>query len=166
MHQFPTCQWSYSRELWNLHLLFLQRDWLIHTWNCKGPTFPKKDDAYSNKYALFLFYFVLVLYFFAWKFLRCSKMMSRNSIRRIKGQNQIELIYDVNNESLKIKKKVWTSFLLKHKLLVNRRGALFTFQWEYITKMTWWGGSYCNALVVSMISIFLSAPVTILPLYH
>lgn len=33
-------------------------------------------------------------------------MMSRNSIRRIKGQNQIELIYDVNNESLKIKKKV------------------------------------------------------------
>lgn len=32
-------------------------------------------------------------------------MMSRNSIRRIKGQNQIELIYDVNNESLKIKKK-------------------------------------------------------------
>lgn len=32
-------------------------------------------------------------------------MMSRNSIRRIKGQYQIELIYDVNNESLKIKKK-------------------------------------------------------------
>lgn len=32
-------------------------------------------------------------------------MMSRNSIRRIKGQNQIELIYDVNNESLKMKKK-------------------------------------------------------------
>lgn len=32
-------------------------------------------------------------------------MMSRNSIRQIKGQNQIELIYDVNNESLKMKKK-------------------------------------------------------------
>ena len=38
-------------------------------------------------------------------FLRCSKMMSRNSIRLIKGQNRIELIYRVNNKSLKRKKK-------------------------------------------------------------
>lgn len=90
--------------------------------------------------------------------------MSRNSIRLIKGQNRIELIYRVNSESLKMKKKVWTWLLLKHKLLVNRRGALFTFQWESVTKMTRWRGSYWNAPVVSMINIFLSAPFTTLPL--
>lgn len=31
--------------------------------------------------------------------------MSRNSIRLIKGQNRIELIYRVNSESLKMKEK-------------------------------------------------------------
>lgn len=117
-----------------------------------------------------LFCFVLLFCLFGSEqketVLRCSQMMSRNSIRLIKGQNWIELIYRVNSESLMMKKKVWTSLLLKHKLLVTRRGALFTFQWESVTKMTRWRGSYCNAPVVSMINIFLSAPVTILPFHH
>lgn len=45
---FSTCQRSHSGELWNLCLILLQSDWLIHTWKCKGPTFPKKDGAYSR----------------------------------------------------------------------------------------------------------------------
>lgn len=85
--------------------------------------------------------------------------MSRNSIR----QNQIELIYRVNSESFNMT-KVWTLLLLKHKLLVNRRGALLTLRWESVSKMTRWKSSYCNTPVDSMINIFLSAPVTILPL--
>lgn len=57
----------------------------------------------------FCFLLLFLFFFLAWNkrdsFLRCSKMMSRNSIRLIKGQNQIELIYRVNSESLKMKKK-------------------------------------------------------------
>lgn len=120
------------------------------------------QDSMSEKNSEF-YWFISLFCLFGLEqrrqFLMCSKMMSRNSIR----QNQIELIYRVNSESFNMT-KVWTLLLLKHKLLVNRRGALLTLRWKSVSKMTRWKGSYCNTPVVSMINIFLSAPVTILPL--
>lgn len=107
--------------------------------NCEGPNFPTKCGRIlkiKEKKCFFLFFLFYYFVFLAWnkkrQFLKCSQMMSRNSIRLIKGQNWIELIYRVNSESLMMEKKVWTSLLLKHKLLVTRRGALFTFQWESV----------------------------------
>lgn len=111
--------------------------------NCEGPNLPTQRGCIlkmKEKKCFFFFFFPLfvcsiILSFWLGtkrQFLRCSQMMSRNSIRLIKGQNWIELIYRVNSESLMMKKKVWTSLLLKHKLLVTRRGALFTFQWESV----------------------------------
>lgn len=90
-------------------------------------------------------------------------MMSRNSIRLIKGQNRIELIYRVNSESLKMLKKKSMNFTSSetHTACEQKRSLI---HFPAGTKMTLRRGSYCTALVVSMITIFISAPDTIVPL--
>lgn len=94
--------------------------------------------------------------------------MSRNSIRLIKGQNRIELIYRVNSESLKMKEKIKKAYELDFFWHTN---CLWTEEEPYSLSsgnlLPRWLGEEVpteTAPVVSMINIFLFAPVTTPPL--
>lgn len=94
--------------------------------------------------------------------------MSRNSIRLIKGQNRIELIYRVNSESLKMKEKKKKAYELDFFWHTN---CLWTEEEPYSLSsgnlLPRWLGEEVpteTAPVVSMINIFLFAPVTTPPL--